>query len=127
MEMLEQGSLGSPQGGNPPEARGSSTPGERRQPGKSPVRPLLPAGRLQRAASLQPVPWGPGGEGAPHLGTGGTDPGILGRGHNAQNLGRQCGDIPALKGHMGPLEKTKPKHNFLLNSVYYYFFFTIES
>ena len=36
-------------------------------------------------------------------------------------LGRRCGGYPALRGQ--PLEKTKPKHNLLLNSVYYYYFF----
>lgn len=45
-------------------------------------------------------------------------------------LGRWCGGYPALRALRQPLEKTKPKHNLLLNSVYYYyfffFFFTIE-
>lgn len=68
------------------------------------------AGRkTAEAAGPQPRPLGAGRWGGAPLGAGGTDPCILGQGHNAQNLGRQCGDIPALKGHMAASGKNKTK------------------
>lgn len=39
----------------------------------------------------------------------------------AMLIGGSVWGIPALKGHMAASGKTKPKHNLLLNSVYYYF------